>query len=125
VEALERVQPERVTLGGEEGFTVPFGAPWVPASVYAAFLAHLFPAFRQRLGYGSGEHDLLWGATLRYVEATATWLFDVTDKHVLGSVENTRTYGTKRLSAVEIMEFGLKLQIPVVYDDLPDGDRFL
>ena len=108
VEALERSLPKPVPL---VDVAVPLGTPWVPAKVYDDFLRHLFPAY---WGYG---------ATLKYVAETGSWAFDVTDSRVLGSVENTRTYGTGRMTAVDLIECALKLQVPTVFDDLPGDPR--
>ena len=104
VSSLEGVQPKAVPI---EDITIPFGAPWVESSVYISFLRHMFPAFDG------------FGAELRYVAATATWIFSVSNKYLLGSVENTRTYGTPRMSAVDLIECGLRLRLPVVYDEQP------
>ena len=107
VAALEGAQPARV---GIADITVPFGATWVGAEVYRQFLRHLFPAFD---GYG---------VTLEYVAVTGTWLLAVSNKYLLGSVENTRTLGTPRISGVDLFECGLRLQQPVIYDDVPGPD---
>lgn len=112
VAALSAVQPERVSLrgaDGQEGLVVPLGAPWVPPEVYRQFFRHLFPAFD-----GHGLH-------LEYITATAAWCVEVTNRYMLGSVENTRTLATTRMTAVDLIQCGLQLRLPVVYDETDDG----
>ena len=116
VDALRAALPPPVRLAGSpgvaEGFTAPFGAPWVPAQVYLDFLAHLFPTYAARRE----------GIRLSYAEETTRWVLDADDPATLGSVENRKTLGTKRVTAIELIEDGLRLRAPVVKDPLFTSD---
>ena len=63
-----------------------------------------------------------WGVSLEYVEATATWLFSVSNRHLIGSIENQQRYATSRITAIDLIDCGLRLRLPVVYDDVADPD---
>ena len=107
VNALESVQPKPIPFSD---IAVPFGAPWVEPRVYVSFMRHLFPSFDG------------WGVSLEYVEATATWLFSVSNRHLIGSIENQQRYATSRITAIDLIDCGLRLRLPVVYDDVADPD---
>ena len=119
VAALQARLPPPVRLAGapgagDAGFTAPFGAPWVPASVYLDFLAHLFPT------YATGRS----GVRLSYAPEVARWVLDADDPATVASVENRRTWATRRATALELVEDGLRLRAPEVRDtvEVPGGE---
>lgn len=107
VTALLGAQPE--PLGPTE-VAVPFGACWVPPSIYVEFLKGLFNSNRN------------WGISLSYVEPTATWIIDCSDPSIVSSVENLSIYGTTRVSGLELITGGLNLKLPIVYDEIENSE---
>lgn len=106
VQVLEGVQPEPVKISdAERGIAVPFGAPWVPASVYLDFLRYLFPAYSPH------------GVELSYAQEIGSWTLQVDNAHLLRSIENIQTLATKRMTALELIACGLDLRLPVVRDE--------
>jgi N12 class adenine-specific DNA methylase len=86
----------------------------VPPSVYLDFLAHLFPTYSSdRTGIG-----------LSYAPEVSRWVLDADHPATLASVENRKTWGTRRVTALELVEDGLRLRSPVVKDPVPGpGDE--
>ena len=89
----------RALPGVAEGFTAPFGAPWCQRRSTWDFLAHLFPYAARRRGSGPPTR-----------EETTRRVLDADDLATPGSVENRKTPGTKRVTAIELIEDGLRLR---------------
>jgi N12 class adenine-specific DNA methylase len=106
VAALAAAQP--APLGPSE-IKVSFGAGWLPAEYYVAFLRSLFPGTS-------------WGIKVTRVDATASWIVEVTNPFITDSAENQTVYGAPRMTAIEIIQEGINLKIPVVYDEIEDAD---
>ena len=102
VEALEAVQPPLIPPGDIE---VRLGAAWVPPSDVQDFAKHLLEAT-----------DFL---NIQYSPFLDVWSVDASYQ-VLGSVKNTKVYGTERVGALRLIELGLNLKDPVVYDKVDE-----
>lgn len=107
VEALTAAQPKPLP---PEQIQVSFGASFVPAAAYRAFVSHLLPSLL--------DH---WKVDISFAEATATWTIDFRSRAT--EAANTTTWGTPRCPATELIECGLRLENPIVYDTSPDGER--
>ena len=113
VAALKGALPAEVA---PESIVVPFGASWVPASVYLAFFRVLFPTW--------GATPAREGAiTLDYSIPTAQWLVKIRPVEIHASVDNTDTYGTPYFTAVELIEHGMALSSPIAYDETEAGGK--
>lgn len=116
VEALEKVQPERLDASDIE---VRIGTTWIEPVDYEAFLYDLLktPARARsfQTGYGSG------GITIKRNDYSMEWHIENKrlDKY---SVAATKTYGTGRADAYSIFEETLNLRTVTVRDRIEDGD---
>ncbi len=102
VRALEAVQPIDLTTAQIEA---RLGAGWVPVSDMEDFVAALF----------GGK------ATVRYSEAIGAWSVSDLPRWASLSHENTRTWGTPRMSGHSLLMLALNSQQATVYDKVPDG----
>jgi len=102
IEALQEVQPAPIPPGDIE---VRLGAAWVPPSDIQDFVGHLLEAPT--------------GVNIQYSSFLDVWSVDA-DNRVAGSVKNTKIYGTDRVGALRLIELGLNLKDPVVYDKEDD-----
>ncbi|HEY9644987.1 MAG TPA: SNF2-related protein [Chroococcidiopsis sp.] len=102
VDALQAVQPAPIPPGDIE---VRLGAAWLPAADVQDFVSQLLEA--------SGQ------VNVQYSPFLDVWSADA-DYRVLGSVKNTKIYGTDRVGAVRLIELGLNLKDPVVYDKVEE-----
>ncbi len=106
VAALEAVQPRDLGPGEIE---VRLGAPWVPTETIAEFandLLELDPA-----------ENLI---TVEHSPKLAVWAVNAS-KQTANNALNTSTYGTPKLTALELIETTLNLRDAVVYYKDPDG----
>jgi N12 class adenine-specific DNA methylase len=107
VVVLEAVQPRDLGPGEIE---VRLGAPWVPTEIIANFANHLLeldPA-DQLIKVEHSSKLAIWSVTANY-QTTASAL-------------NTSTYGTPKLTALELIEVTLNLKDAAVYGKDPDGN---
>lgn len=107
MEALEMVIP--IDLDASE-IDVKIGANWITPEDYQKYMYERFrvPIYRERWNY------------LEYNPAINTYF--IQGKSTNGSVENTQTFGTKRMSAEEIFENLLNLRQIRIKDRIDKAD---
>ena len=107
VYALRKLLPE--TVGAKEIY-VTLGSPWVPVEVIEDFMRHILKSRSTReIG-------------IRHDERTGTW--EIPNKTLyaqLYSVSATNTYGTSRITALDILERTLNMRTIAVYDESRRG----
>lgn len=106
VEALQAVQPEDIPPGE---INARLGASWIPARDIGDFIAELLQVKREDVFVGHAGQVAAWTVKLDYFAGSA--------------VSNTTTYGTKRLSAADLIDDALNMRVPTVYDYLEDDKR--
>ena len=105
VKALEAALPPAVP---SDKIYVTLGSPWVPTHVIDEFISHILQS-RHRPVTGT-RHD----------EETGTW--ELPDKEALylrNGVAASHTYGTRRMSALYILEKTLNMRTISVVDEFP------
>ena len=102
VEALKAVLP--VPLGPAD-ITARVGSTWIPTGVYEEFLSTLF----DRKGF-----KVTYEASVGAWNVEAPWFSE-------SDVRNRQTYGTGRVSAVELFEMELNQRRPTVHDKREAG----
>jgi N12 class adenine-specific DNA methylase len=106
VEALQAVQPADIPPGE---INARLGASWIPKEAIADFIAELLQVSRSDVSVAHAGAIAQWGVTLGYFAHR--------------SVANTTTYGTNRLTAVDLIEQALNMRVPTLYDYLDDDRR--
>lgn len=106
VEALKAVQPVDLTPGD---ISVRLGSPWIPSEDYHGFLAHILEWTNSRPP-----------ASIVWKKAMAKWEVKILTSSVRQLIQNTSTWGTKRVTAVELLEMGLNQQVPTIRDEVED-----
>lgn len=106
VEALKNVQPEDLTPNEIE---VNLGAPWVPPDVIQDLIDHLIG------GYGN--------VSVQFVPMLGTWDLKWSQTWNKNSFENINKWGTRRKSAVQLIEASLNQRAVTIYDEDADGKR--
>ena len=111
VTALEKAMPEPLKAGDID---VKIGATWIPKELYQQFMYELFQTPRENR---EDVKKAFWvkpkNITVDYSEHTNTW--HIENKRADSSVLSRRDFGTKNMSAYEIMEQLLNLKEPKVY----------
>lgn len=111
VTALEKAMPEPLKAGDID---VKIGAIWIPKELYQQFMYELFQTPRENR---EDVKKAFWvkpkNITVDYSEHTNTW--HIENKKADSSVLSRRDFGTKNMSAYEIMEQLLNLKEPKVY----------
>lgn len=102
IEALRAVQPAPIPPGDIE---VRIGSTWVPPSDVADFARDFLAT--------DGDIKAF------YTSNSSIWEIEG-DYTAQSSAGNTRIHGTARVSALRLMELGLNLKDPVVYDKVDD-----
>jgi predicted RNA methylase len=102
VAALEAVQPTDIP---PEEIRGPLGASWIDTDTIRAFVAHLL------------DIPVEQAPGVTHLPALGAWKLSDSSR-VRGSVANTKTYGTDRYTAIELVESGLNLRLPAVYDEV-------
>ena len=98
VEAIKRLMPAKLSL---EDIHVSFGAPWVPAWVYADFMRDYLRLSKRPVVYYNKEQSV----------------WKIEDKGAFrDSVANVYTYGTMYMPALYIMEQSMNARTPKVFD---------
>jgi N12 class adenine-specific DNA methylase len=107
VEALKAVQP--APLGPEE-IAARLGAGWIPPEVVRDFIREIVPQFEGQV---------------KYVEHLGLWKIEGANFWARNSIEATQTWGTARMNAIDLVEDGLNLRQPMIYDEVeePAGTR--
>ncbi len=108
VEALIAAQPADILPGD---INARLGAPWIPRSDIADFIAEALQVPRKDVAVGHASEIAAWSVML-----------DVTAAH---AVSNTTTHGTKRRLASDLIEDSLNMRVPTIYDTLPDDTRVI
>ncbi len=111
VEALKLAMPEPLKAGDID---VKIGATWIPKELYQQFIYETFETPRENR---EDVKKAFWvkpkNITVDYSEHTNTW--HIENKRADSSVLSRRDFGTKNMSAYEIMEHLLNLKEPKVY----------
>lgn len=102
VEALERVIPEDIP---PTGIHVRLGSPWVPQEIVTDFVIELLDVRSDAVRVVHTPTGNLW-----MLEQDRYWYA------AKNSVANTATWGTKRYTAMDLIEAALNLKTPAVYD---------
>jgi N12 class adenine-specific DNA methylase len=108
VEALTSVQPADILPGD---INARLGAPWIPRSDIADFIAETLQVPRSNVAVGHAGEIATWSV-----------LLDVLSAH---AVSNTTTHGTRRMKASDLIEDALNMRVPTIYDTLPDDTRVI
>ena len=109
VEALEKRVPPKVDI---EDVHVSLGALWVPPFIYVDFVCSLL---------GLGERPAVY-----FNKKLSEWHVDPTPgvkNQLRRSYANRITYGTTKMSALEIIEQTMNARSVKVYDTIPCGNR--
>lgn len=111
VTVLEKAMPEPLKAGDIDA---KIGATWIPKELYQQFMYELFQTPRENR---EDVKKAFWvkpkNITADYSEHTNTW--HIENKRADSSVLSRRDFGTKNMSAYEIMEQLLNLKEPKVY----------
>src|SRR6266702_4062480 len=108
VEALTSVQPADILPGD---INARLGAPWIPRSDIADFIAETLQVPRSHVAVGHAGEIAAWSV-----------LLDVLSAH---TVSNTTTHGTKRMKASDLIEDSLNMRVPTISDTLEDDTRVI
>lgn len=116
VEALEKVQPERIEASDID---VRIGTTWIDPKDYEQFIYELLNTPRRARAVRSEWYNS--GIQVHLNKITMEWLIEnkSMDKR---SVAATKTYGTSRMDAYSIFEETLNLKTVTVRDRVDDGD---
>lgn len=80
---------------------IRLGSPWIPAPIIKQFIRHLIPAY-------SGD--------VNHLSMLSSWHVDTRNWPASDSIEAQSTWGTKRGNALWLIECGLNLRTPNIYD---------
>jgi N12 class adenine-specific DNA methylase len=107
VEALTAVQP--APLGTEE-IAARLGSGWIPPDVVRQFIREIVPQF-------DGQ--------VKYIESLGIWKIEGSNYWARYSIEATQTWGTARMNAIDLLDDGLNLRTPMIFDEIdePTGTR--
>lgn len=116
VEALEKVQPERIEASDID---VRIGTTWIDPKDYEQFIYELLNTPRRARAVRSEWYNS--GIQVHLNKITMEWFIESKsmDKR---SVAATKTYGTSRMDAYSIFEETLNLKTVTVRDRVDDGD---
>ena len=104
VEALEKVQPPDLLPGD---IYVRLGSPWIPTQVIEDFIKQTLNVETQTV-------------RVYHSKATATWSVEV-NSNVLKSQNNTKIFGTNRVTADRLIELALNMKVPIVRDKVAEN----
>ena len=102
VTALKSVLPPDL---GRDEISVRLGSSWVPEEVVRDFIIALVPSF---------------GGTVKYLPALAVWKIEGISLIDKSSIEATRTWGTKRANAFDLIEDILNLRTTSITDEVTE-----
>lgn len=112
VEELRRVQPEDVKIAD---IRMMLGSAWIPADVVQRFAREIFGSEGVDVIYHPGRGEMIgdfW--EVRYGGKGSTATSNLT-------VAMWQTYGTNRISGLQLLEKALNLQQPEIFDTSDDG----
>ena len=107
--AIEKVLPPAVAT---KDIYITLGSPWVPADVIDEFIEHLFGSYTK---YGSIVLNRAAFSTI-HDELLGMWEIPHKDRYHMYS-PTALEYGTKRISALAILERTLNMKNIAVYDE--------
>ncbi len=110
VEALRPRIPPTLTASADSlanEIQAPFGAPWIPPSIYKAFLSHL------------ANREVPPGSRIAWSRAGAGWIVDLTFSE--GAIPALERWSTGRVSFKFMLQQTLNNGRVVVKDKIPDG----
>lgn len=110
VKALETAQPKPLQAGDID---FQLGSPWIPTKYYNQFLYELLEIPEKRQGTSFGH------IFVDYLDHNSTWKIVGYSRNT-GDIRATKTYGTARKNAYEIIEAALNLQKVKVNDKVRD-----
>ena len=109
LKAIEKVLPPSVAT---KDIYITLGSPWVPPEVIDDFIVHLFGLFTR---YGSMERI---GEAFNTIHDETLGLWEIPHKDRYHMYSPTALeYGTKRISALAILERTLNMKNVVIYDE--------
>lgn len=111
VEALRSVQPEELTATDIE---VRLGASWIPEDDVKEFIVHIL----EPSAYDSRN------ITVNYSKTIASWVVDTRAVNT-NTVPCTKTWGTNRIDAYDLIELYLNMKYANVYDTIEKDKRVL
>lgn len=114
VKALEAVIPHHVST---EDIYITIGSPWVPSDVIDDFMTHLFGDWAR--GYGNKINRSLY-ATI-HDETSGTWEIPLKARYARNFANET-TFGTRRITGVQILEKTLNMQTIQITDEYKSGN---
>lgn len=118
IPALEAVMPEKIRAGD---ITVRLGATWIPEKYIRQFMYETLqtPTYLQDSGTkGSSRYRANDRINVQFVPEAGLW--HITNGKLDKSIRATRDFGTKAMSAYDILEDVLNLRSPKVYMSVPD-----
>lgn len=105
VEALKAVQPKDLE---PHEISVKLGSPWIPTEIIRDFLGYL-------LDVSPGNFEVYYSPQI------AEWKIEVKNNYVVHSSRNTVTWGTSRVTALELVQRALNGRDITVRDTTIDG----
>lgn len=110
VKAIENVLPPTVPT---KDIYITLGSPWVPTYIIDDFIEYLFG--KPYINFCNISDKYIKSIRVLHDEITGTW--EIRDKNRYhGSIATTKTFGTKRLNALQIMEKTLNMKSIAVMD---------
>jgi len=103
VAALRAVLPPDLE---RDAISVRLGSSWVPEEIVRDFIIALVPSF---------------GGTVKNIPALAVWKIEGVSLSDSSSIEATRSWGTRRVNAFELIEDVLNLRTASVTDEVPES----
>ncbi|MBR3278615.1 MAG: DEAD/DEAH box helicase family protein [Lachnospiraceae bacterium] len=111
LKAIEKVLPPAVA---SKDIYITLGSPWVPAEVIDEFIEHLFGESRYFGNMNAERKRNLLGTC--HDEITGTWEIPYKNRY-WHSVGVSKTYGTDRIEALQILENTLNMKAVKVTDE--------
>lgn len=114
IRAIERILPPQVA---SRDIYITLGSPWIPSDVIDDFILHLFG--NPYKNYGKQyQKQMLQACQTIHDEITGAW--EIPNKSRYDhSVGVSKSYGTKRIEALHILERTLNMKAIVVTDEVP------
>lgn len=112
VKAIEKVLPPAVPT---EDIYITLGSPWVPTDIIDDFIEHLFGTPYN--DYRNCSNDYRKSIMVRHDEITGTWEIPNKNRYN-GSIATTRSYGTRKINALQIIEKTLNMKSICIMDTI-------
>ena len=115
IRAIEKVLPPAVAT---EEIYITLGSPWIPADIIDDFIRYLFgDPFQWREYYGSDRDAIMDAWKTVHDEITGTWEIPGKSRYD-HNLAMRKTYGTKRIEALHILEKTLNMKTLTVTDEV-------